>query len=83
MELSGLILFILGFTLGGGLIWFIRQKDVDSIQQNQDELKLEFENLSNKVLLANQEKFLDLASSRFSDLIQNSDKQLENVCNVH
>ena len=78
MELSGLILFILGFTLGGGLIWFIRQKDVDSIQQNQDELKLEFENLSNKVLLANQEKFLDLASSKFSDLIQNSDKQLEN-----
>ena len=78
MELSGLILFIVGFILGGGLIWFIRQKDVDSIQQNQDELKLEFENLSNKVLLANQEKFLDLASSKFSDLIENSDKQLEN-----
>ena len=75
MELSGLILFIVGFILGGGLIWFIRQKDVDSIQQNQDELKLEFENLSNKVLLANQEKFLDLASSKFSDLIKNSDKQ--------
>ena len=78
MDLSGLILFIFGFILGGGLIWFIRQKDVDSIQQNQDEIKLEFENLSNKVLLANQEKFLDLASSKFSDLIQNSDKQLEN-----
>ena len=78
MELSGLILFIVGFILGGGLIWFIRQKDVDSIQQNQDELKLEFENLSNKVLLANQEKFLDLASSKFSDLIKNSDKELEN-----
>ena len=61
MELSGLILFIVGFILGGGHIWFIRQKDVDSIQQNQDELKLEFENLSNKVLLANQEKFLDLS----------------------
>ena len=78
MELSDLILFIVGFILGGGLIWFIRQKDVDSIQQNQDELKLEFENLSNKVLLANQEKFIDLASSKFSDLIKNSDKQLEN-----
>ena len=76
MELSGLILFIFGFILGGGLIWFIRQKDVDSIQQNQDEIKLEFENLSNKVLLANQEKFLDLASSKFSDLIKNYDKQL-------
>ncbi len=78
MDLSGLILFIFGFILGGGLVWFIRQKDVDSIQQNQDEIKLEFENLSNKVLLANQEKFLDLASSKFSDLIKNSDKQLEN-----
>ena len=78
MELSSLILFIVGFILGGGLIWFIRQKYIDSIEQNQDELKLEFENLSNKVLLANQEKFLDLASSKFSDLIKNSDKQLEN-----
>ncbi len=78
MEISGLIFFILGFVLGGGLVWFVRQKDVDSIQRNQDDLKLEFENLSNRVLLENQEKFLDLASSKFSDLIQNSDKQLEN-----
>ena len=69
MEISGLIFFILGFVLGGGLV---------SIQRNQDDLKLEFENLSNRVLLENQEKFLDLASSKFSDLIQNSDKQLEN-----
>ena len=78
MEISGLIFFILGLVLGGGLVWFVRQKDVDSIQRNQDDLKLEFENLSNRVLLENQEKFLDLASSKFSDLIQNSDKQLEN-----
>ena len=78
MEISGLILFILGFIIGGGFIWFLRQKDVDSIQQNQDNIKQEFENLSNKVLLDNQEKFLELASSKFSDLIQNSDKQLEN-----
>ena len=78
MEISGLILFILGFLIGGGFVWFFRQKDVDSIQQNQDNIKQEFENLSNKVLLDNQEKFLELASSKFSDLIQNSDKQLEN-----
>ena len=78
MEISGLILFILGFLIGGGFVWFLRQKDVDSIQQNQDNIKQEFENLSNKVLLDNQEKFLELASSKFSDLIQNSDKQLEN-----
>ena len=78
MEVSGLILFILGFLIGGGFVWFFRQKDVDSIQQSQDNLKQEFENLSNKVLLDNQEKFLELASSKFSDLIQNSDKQLEN-----
>ena len=78
MEISGLIFFILGFLIGGGFVWFLRQKDVDSIQQSQDNLKQEFENLSNKVLLDNQEKFLELASSKFSDLIQNSDKQLEN-----
>ena len=78
MEISGLILFILGFLIGGGFVWFFRQKDVDSIQQNQDNIKQEFENLSNKVLLDNQEKFLELASSKFSDLIQTSDKQLEN-----
>ena len=78
MEISGLLLFILGFLIGGGFVWFFRQKDVDSIQQSQDNIKQEFENLSNKVLLDNQEKFLELASSKFSDLIQNSDKQLEN-----
>ena len=78
MEISGLILFILGFLIGGGFVWLLRQKDVDSIQQNQENIKQEFENLSNKVLLDNQEKFLELASSKFSDLIQNSDKQLEN-----
>ena len=56
MEVSGLILFNLGFLIGGGFVWFFRQKDVDSIQQNQENIKQEFENLSNKVLLDNQEK---------------------------
>lgn len=78
MELSGLILFVFGFILGCGLIWLIRQKEIDSIQKNQNDLKQEFESLSNRVLLNNQERFLDLASSKFSDLLQNSDKQLEN-----
>ena len=78
MELSGLVFFIAGFIIGGGLVWLVRQKDIDLVQKNQNNLKHEFESLSNKVLLDNQEKFLDLASSKFSDLLQNSDKQLEN-----
>lgn len=78
MDLSGILLFIIGVAIGGGLVWFVRQKEVDSIQKNQDDLKQEFENLSNKALLENQDKFLALASEKFSDLLKNSDKQLDN-----
>ena len=78
MELGGLVFFIFGFILGGGLIWLVRQKDIDSVQKHESELKHEFENLSNRILLDSQEKFLDLASSKFSDLLSNSDRQLEN-----
>jgi len=45
MELGGLVFFILGFFLGGGLIWLVRQKDIDSVQKHESELKHEFENL--------------------------------------
>ena len=78
MDIIGIILgFIFGATLGGTAIWFLRQKEVDSITKNEEEFKLQFENISNKALLENQEKFLALASEKFSDLLLNSDKQLE------
>jgi len=78
MDIISIILgFIFGIIFGGYAIWYFRQKEIDSISNNEDELKLHFENLSNKVLLQNQEKFLSLASEKFSDLLVNSDKQLE------
>ena len=78
MDLAGISFFILGFIIGGGLMWLIGQRNIDSVKKNQDDIELEFKNLSNSVLLDSQEKFLELAASKFSDLLQNSDKQLEN-----
>ena len=45
---SEIILFIIGFVLGGGLIWFLRQKELDSVKQNQEEIKQAFGDLSNE-----------------------------------
>lgn len=77
MDISGILLFILGFGSGASIVWYFRQTHDKSIQKNQNDLKQEFENLSNKVLLENQDKFLKLASTQFSDLLKNSDKQLD------
>ena len=54
------ILFIIGFSLGGGLIWFLRQKELDAVKQNQDELRQVFGDLSNQALVDSQKKFLEL-----------------------
>jgi len=77
MDLTGIILFISGFILGGGFIWFMRQKGVDSIQKNQEELKQEFENISNKVFIDNQNQFLSLAKTEFEQLNKDSAKELD------
>ncbi|MBL51573.1 MAG: recombinase RmuC [Candidatus Marinimicrobia bacterium] len=77
MDYTVIILFILGFVLGGGLVWFVRQKEIDSIQHSQDELKSSFGDLSNEALLKNQKQFLNLASTEFSKLIENSGSQLD------
>ena len=77
MDLTGIILFIVGFILGGGSIWFIRQSGVDSMQKNQDDLKQEFENISNKVFIDNQNQFLSLAKTEFEQLNKDSAKELD------
>ena len=77
MDLTGIILFVVGFILGGGSIWFIRQSGVDSIQKNQDDLKQEFENISNKVFIDNQNQFLSLAKTEFEQLNKDSAKELD------
>ena len=78
MDLTiSIILFLFGFILGGLIIWFIRQKEIDSIQSNQDHLKAEFGNLSKEALDQNLETFLKLAENKFSELVKSSDGQLD------
>ena len=61
MELSGILLFITGFILGGAAVWFLRQKEVESVKAGQEQLKNVFGDLSNEALIENQKKFLELA----------------------
>ena len=78
MDLTiSIILFLFGFILGGLIIWFIRQKEIDSIHSNQDHLKAEFGNLSKEALDQNLETFLKLAENKFSELVKSSDGQLD------
>ena len=74
--ITEIILFITGFSLGGGLIWFLRQKELDAVKQNQDELRKAFGDLSNQALVDSQKKFLELAEDKFSVLLEGSDDQL-------
>ena len=71
-----IIIFILGACLGGGAVWFLRQKQMESIQDSQQQLKDAFGNLSKEALDANLDSFLKLAESKFSDLVGKSDKEL-------
>lgn len=50
MELSGLIFFILGFIIGGIIIWFLRQNEFEATRKGQDHLKQTFSDLSNDAL---------------------------------
>ena len=76
MEFSGIILFVVGFIIGGAAVWFLRQKELESIQDSQEQLKDAFGNLSKEALDANLDSFLKLAESKFSDLVGKSDEQL-------
>ena len=76
MEYGGIILFIIGFLLGGAIIWFIRQKELDVINKSQGQLKDVFGDLSNEALIQSQKKFLELAEDKFSSILGKSDDQL-------
>ena len=76
MELIEIIFFFIGFCFGGGIVWYFRQKEIETIQKNQDQLKTIFGDLSNEVFLKNQKIFLELAEDKISSLIGKSDKQL-------
>jgi DNA recombination protein RmuC len=77
MDFTGIIIFLFGLLSGGLTIWFVRQKGMESLKKSQEEMKQEFENISNKVLLENQNQFLNLAKSEFEQLNKNSVKELD------
>ena len=56
-SLMGIILFLGGFIIGGLIIWFIRQKEIDLAQSSKDQLKTEFGDLSRQALEQNMETF--------------------------
>jgi len=76
MDYFGIIVFVLGACVGGGAVWFVSQKQMESIQDSQAQLKDAFGNLSKEALDANLDSFLKLAESKFSDLVGKSGEQL-------
>ena len=75
--ITGIILFLIGFAVGGIIIWFMRQKELDSARVGQDSLKDIFGSISREALDQNIETFLKLAESKFGELLKSSDVQLD------
>ena len=76
MDLNVIVIFLIGFCFGAVIIWYLKQKEVEFIQKNQNQLKSVFDDISNEALLYNQKKFLELAEHKFTSLMTKSDKQL-------
>ncbi len=74
--ITGIILFLVGFSAGAIIIWFMRQNELDSARLGQDGLKDIFGNMSREALDQNIETFLKLAESKFGELLKSSDAQL-------
>ena len=75
MELAGAIYFIVGCFTGGVMIWLLRQSEINTVKKGQDQLKEAFNNLSNKALLENQSKFMELAADKFSMVLGRTDEK--------
>ena len=76
MEFNGVLFFLIGLAIGSTFVWYISQKEIDSIQKNQIQMEAAFGDLSNDALIANQKKFLELAEDKFSSLLGKSEEQL-------
>ena len=73
----GIILFLLGFVIGGLIIWFIRQKEIDLAQSSKDQLKTEFGDLSRQALQQNMETFYKIATQKFGDVLKSSESTMD------
>ncbi|MBT3216046.1 MAG: DNA recombination protein RmuC [Candidatus Marinimicrobia bacterium] len=75
--MTSILFFLAGLLLGGGIIWFVRQKEIDSAQTGLDQLKDVFGNLSKEALTENQKSFFELAENKFAELMKSSETQLD------
>ncbi|MFQ6614189.1 MAG: DNA recombination protein RmuC, partial [Fidelibacterota bacterium] len=71
-----LFLFILGFVLGGGLIWFMKRGEIEATRVTRENLRELFGSLSRDALDQNQKSFFELARSQFERLSKSSADQL-------
>ena len=76
-SLMGIILFLGGFIIGGLIIWFIRQKEIDLAQSSKDQLKAEFGDLSRQALEQNMETFYKVATQKFGDILKSSESTMD------
>ena len=75
--ISEAIFFVIGFVIGGFSLWFLKQKEIGAIQNNNENMQKAFSNLSNEALIENQKKFFELAEDKFSTLIESSGSHLD------
>ena len=76
MNIIPIIIFTAGCIFGAFGFWFFNRKTNDSAQQNRENLKAEFGDLSKQALDQNLDSFLKLAENKFSELLKSSDSQL-------
>ena len=76
-SLMGIILFLFGFIIGGLIIWFIRQKEIDLAQSSKDQLKTEFGDLSRQALEQNMETFYKIAAQKFGVILKSSESTMD------
>ncbi|NOZ74081.1 MAG: DNA recombination protein RmuC [FCB group bacterium] len=67
-----ILLFILGFIIGGGIIWFIKRSEIEATRVTRDNLRELFGSLSRDALDQNQKSFFELAQSQFEQLSRSS-----------
>ena len=77
IYLIEIIIFIVGLTIGSLFVWLIRQREINSIKKNEDELKDAFSSLSREALDSNQKSFFELARNQFENLAKSSGQQLD------
>ena len=71
-----IILFIAGFSVGGFVVWQMKQRELDDRRRSEAELEATFGNLSRQALTENQTQFLELARGEFQKLEKHSGEQL-------